>query len=67
MTLRELGEQYLQQEATLRRRFHELKAAPHDPEDRAYERRLYYLQCEALDCKKTGYYLIHYYDKEAQA
>ena len=63
MTLQELGKQYLEQEAVLRRRLSQLREQPHDPEDRIYERRMYYLQCEATDCKKIGLYLLHYYDK----
>lgn len=64
MTLQELGYQYLAQETQLRKRLKELRRLPEAQTDPLLRRRIYYLMTEAADCRKTGRYLVSYYDRE---
>ncbi len=64
MTLYELGLEYLAQEAVLRKRLAKLREEAKQRETPLLLRRIYYLTTEAAACKKTGEYLIHYYEEE---
>lgn len=63
MTLRELGQQYLEQAVVLRARQHALESRS-DSQDPLMQRRLYYLAVEANDCRRTGEYLLQYYRED---
>lgn len=67
MTLYELGMEYLQQDVALRQRVAQLKQKLpqlRGEESREMEARIRGLYEMARDCRLTGQYLIHYYDKE---
>lgn len=64
MTLKELGMEYLQQEKDLRIRLKQLRASAGMSPDAVMKRRMYYLACEATDCRKLGRYLVSYYGEE---
>lgn len=67
MTLYELGMEYLQQDVALRRRVAQLKRKLpqlRGEASREMEARIRGLYEMARDCRLTGQYLIHYYDKE---
>lgn len=65
-TLLELGHQYLYESNKVNARIHQLRAqlknAPLS-ELRGLEERIDLLYREHSDLRKTGYYLVHYYDK----
>ncbi|MGN1080471.1 MAG: hypothetical protein ACI4QV_00100 [Acutalibacteraceae bacterium] len=66
MTLKELGMQYREEEARIRKKIDILRklkkslAAP----DRDLDARISDLYITALNLKSVGNYLMHYYDKE---
>ena len=63
MTLYELGMEYLEQEAVLRKRLRELRALAKQEETPLLRRRIYYLATEAAACHETGEYLIRYHNE----
>ncbi len=63
MTLKELGYEYLEQEKVLRSRLRKLRELAKAGDDPLLRRRIYYLSQEATHCRKTGKYLISYYEK----
>ncbi len=68
MELTTLGLEYLDQEKEVRKMVQgvldKLKITPDADTRRELRRQLYILYAMAEDCRATGTYLLHYYDRE---
>ena len=64
MTLQVLGAEYLRQAKVLQKRLHQLREQAKINDDPILQQRIYYLTTEVTECRKTGEYLLHYYEEE---